>query len=40
MLLVYIIKYRRYNMKKPNFYFGEFKQYDKVFITAENGVDI
>ena len=27
-------------MKKPNLYFGEFKQYDKIFITADNGVDV
>ena len=27
-------------MKKPTLNFGEFKQYDKIFITAENGVDI
>lgn len=27
-------------MKKPTLFFGEFKQYDKVFITAENGVDV
>ncbi len=27
-------------MKKPNLHFGEFKQYDKVFITAENGIDV
>ena len=26
-------------MKKPTLYFGEFRQYDKVFITAEKGVD-
>ena len=26
-------------MKKPTFNFGEFKQYDKVFLTAENGID-
>lgn len=27
-------------MKKPTFYLGEFIQRDKVFITAENGVDV
>lgn len=27
-------------MKKPSIYFGEFKQYDKVFITADDGIDI
>lgn len=27
-------------MKKPTLLFGEFKQYDKVFITADNGIDI
>ena len=27
-------------MKKPTFYLGEFTQRDKVFITAENGVDV
>ena len=27
-------------MKKNRLYFGEFKQYDKEFITSENGVDI
>ncbi len=27
-------------MKKPTLNFGEFRQYDKVFITAENGIDI
>lgn len=27
-------------MKKPIFYLGEFTQRDKVFITAENGVDV
>ncbi len=26
-------------MKKPTLNFGEFKQYDKVFITSENGID-
>ena len=26
-------------MKKPTFNFGEFKQYDKVFLTAVNGID-
>lgn len=26
-------------MKKPTFNFGEFKQYHKVFLTAENGID-
>ncbi len=26
-------------MKKPTFYFGEFKQYDKTFITSEAGID-
>ena len=27
-------------MKKSILNFGQFRQYDKVFITAENGVDI
>lgn len=27
-------------MKKPIFYMGEFKQYDKVFLTADTGVDV
>ncbi len=27
-------------MKKPTLNFGQFRQYDKVFITAENGVDV
>ena len=27
-------------MKKPTLYLGKFKQYDKVFITDENGIDI
>ncbi len=27
-------------MKKNTLFFGEFKQYDKLFITAENGVDV
>ena len=27
-------------MKKPTLYFGEFKQYDKSFITADNGIDV
>ena len=27
-------------MKKPTFNFGEFKQLDKIFLTAENGVDV
>ena len=27
-------------MKKPTMYFGKFKQYDKVFLTADNGIDI
>lgn len=27
-------------MKKPTFYLGEFTQRDKVFITADNGIDI
>lgn len=27
-------------MKKPILNFGEFKQYDKVFITADNGIDV
>ena len=27
-------------MKKPTLNFGEFKQYDKIFITADNGVDV
>lgn len=27
-------------MKKPSLHFGEFRQYDKVFITADNGVDV
>ncbi|MBQ3006322.1 MAG: hypothetical protein IJD78_02045 [Clostridia bacterium] len=26
-------------MKKPTLNFGEFKQYDKIFLTAENGID-
>jgi len=26
-------------MKKPAIYFGEFKQYDKTFLTAEHGID-
>ncbi|MBQ3602539.1 MAG: hypothetical protein IJA02_01710 [Clostridia bacterium] len=27
-------------MKKPTMYFGKFKQYDKVFLTSDNGIDI
>ena len=27
-------------MKKPTFYLGEFTQRDKVFITADNGIDV
>lgn len=27
-------------MKKPTFNFGEFKQFDKIFLTAENGIDV
>ncbi len=27
-------------MKKPTLHFGEFKQYDKVFLTADNGIDV
>ena len=27
-------------MKKPTFNFGEFKQLDKIFLTAENGIDV
>ncbi len=27
-------------MKKPTFYLGEFTQRDKIFITADNGVDV
>ena len=27
-------------MKKPILNFGQFRQYDKVFITAENGIDV
>ncbi len=27
-------------MKKPTLYFGKFKQLDKKFITAENGIDV
>ena len=27
-------------MKKSSLYFGEFRQYDKVFITADNGIDV
>ena len=27
-------------MKKPTMYFGKFKQYDKVFLTADNGIDV
>ncbi len=27
-------------MKKPTLNFGEFRQFDKVFITAENGIDV
>ena len=27
-------------MKKNKLYFGEFKQYDKKFITSDNGIDI
>ncbi len=26
-------------MKKPAIYFGEFRQYDKIFLTAEHGID-
>ncbi len=26
-------------MKKPTLYLGEFKQYDKIFLTSENGID-
>ncbi len=26
-------------MKKPAIYFGQFKQYDKIFLTAEHGID-
>ncbi len=26
-------------MKKPALYFGEFRQYDKIFLTNENGID-
>ena len=26
-------------MKKSTLYFGEFKQYDKKFLTAENGIN-
>ena len=26
-------------MKKPSLHFGEFRQYDKVFLTADNGID-
>lgn len=26
-------------MKKPALHFGEFKQYDKIFLTSENGID-
>ena len=27
-------------MKKSTLHFGEFKQYDKVFLTADNGIDV
>ncbi len=27
-------------MKKPTMYFGKFKQYDKVLLTTDNGIDI
>ena len=27
-------------MKKPTFNFGEFRQFDKIFLTAENGIDV
>ena len=27
-------------MKKPTFYLGEFTQRDKVFLTADNGIDV
>ena len=27
-------------MKKPTFNFGEFKQFDKIFLTADNGIDV
>ena len=27
-------------MKKPTLNFGQFKQYDKVFLTAEKGIDV
>ena len=27
-------------MKKSTLNFGEFRQYDKVFITADNGIDV
>lgn len=27
-------------MKKPTLHFGEFKQYDKIFLTADNGIDV
>ena len=27
-------------MKKPTLHFGEFKQYDKVFLTADKGIDV
>ena len=27
-------------MKKPTLNFGQFKQYDKVFLNAEQGIDV
>ena len=34
------LKKEDYTMKKPTLNFGQFKQYDKVFLTAEKGIDV
>ena len=34
------LKKEDYTMKKPTLNFGQIKQYDKVFLTAEKGIDV
>ena len=41
MIIFKIIKNNgRTHMKKATLNFGQFKQFDKVFITADNGIDV